>query len=217
VQHAGRAGTAGGQVHTSGTATPNTFLAGYYTHTSSGLASASATLRIPNISCASSGDNEDVGFGVFGVVSNSSLDSQADAQVGCANGGTFYFLAAYSSGNGNTIVANPGDLVVASLYENGSTTVATIHDVTSGKTVTHSGSAGFDTAVNTGAYNYYYPGNIPTFTSVAFSKCQVNGDYLVYGSPAQFNMHPTHEREQIAAGTIASSGDAFKLIFKNNR
>src|SRR5207248_5462615 len=169
-----------------------------------GLASASTTFRVPTGVCPTS-DTTDLGFGVYGAQSGATdfgSQSQADVQIDCESGSVFTYISAYTSGGGNDFVpANAGDLVVTSLYENGSTTVATVHDLTTHVTVTSSGASSFDVAQNTGSYNYFYPGSITAFGKVKFTKSQVNGDYLGYSNPLQLNMKAARP-VQISAGAL---------------
>lgn len=220
VRHSASPATAGGTSHRlvkPNAAGNDEFLAGWYTFTTGGLASASTTFRVPAISCPSS-DLQDLGFGVFGIQTGApdlSAQSQANAQVDCTSGSATYYISAFTFGGGNDFVAaSPGDLVVASLYENGTTTVATVHDLTSHVTVTSSGTSSFDSQVNTGAYNYFYPGTIPTFGKVKFTKSQVNGDYLKYSGPTQLNMKGASS-VQIGAGALVAAGDGFTASFRH--
>jgi hypothetical protein len=220
VQHATGAATAPGvPVHPHTTSPLNDeFLAGYYSYENAGLTSASATFKLPAITCSST-DTMDLGFGVFGIPTGAtdlSDSRQADGQVDCIGGSPYYYISAYTPvGGNNYVAANAGDKIIASLSENGSQVTATVHDVTTGVTVTSTGDDPFDTQVNTGAYNYYYPGRIPTFNRVTISKAQVNGDYLGYTASYQLAMKP-NRRIQIDAGALNRAGDGFALLFKNS-
>jgi len=195
------------------------FLAGWYAFTSGGLASASTTFRVPTATCPASGTT-DLGFGVFGIqagASDLSYSSQANVQLDCAGGVATYYISAFTTGDGNDYVpTNPGDLVVTSLYENGTNTTATVHDLTTHVTVTSTGASDLDDQVNTGSYNYFYsaPSTISGFGKVKFTEAQVNGDYLKYSNPQQLNMAGVHP-VQIATGALTAAGDGFTQTFRH--
>jgi hypothetical protein len=124
----------------------------------------------------------DVGYGVYAFtpsVGNFYDTTQADVQVVCNSGAIAYYISAFTEGGGNKFEqVSAGDLVTVSLIEDGTNTTATVHDITAGLTDTSTGASAFDTAENTGAYNYVAPGTIPTFGKVKFSQSQVNGTSL---------------------------------------
>ena len=86
----------------------------------------------------------------------------------------------------------PGDTVVASMFQSGTTTGANVHDVTSGAFWFENESANVgDTTIDIGSLNQFQLTNspVPTFTKVHFSNATVNGDYLGFSGvgATQFN------------------------------
>ena len=180
------------------------------------------TLHIPTITCSTS-NTQDIGWGAYsdpGSQTNLDHTAQADVQAVCVGGSPAYYVSAYTYGGGNNLgSASPGDLVIASVSENGTTTTSTVHDVTSGQTFTSAGSQGSDFFGWVAGYNYAnptdgYDGTIPAFSKVSMSKATINGDYLAYTSPSRYYMKDTTAIQEVA-GLITRTGDGFTLVFKH--
>ena len=86
--------------------------------------------------------------------------------------------------------AAAGDVVVASLFQSGTSTWAEIHDLTANafwfanNTVNQG-----DTVVDIGTYSEVSSSGrpVPTFTTANFTNATVNGDYLGFDSPTEVN------------------------------
>ncbi len=216
-------GAAVGGAHRALPATPVTdhsFLAGWYSPTPDGLASASAKFTVPTATCPST-NLMDFGWGVYAVPTAGDLNdtSQADVQVVCEGGPPLYYLSAFTPGYNDIEVAYPGDVVVTTLVEDGTTTTSTVHDLTTDVTATSSAPTPFDTAELTGSYNYSYVGSIygstgeiPAFGRVNLNKDSVNGSPLGDTATQRLRMFDgTHV--QATASNLNHAGDGFGVLF----
>jgi hypothetical protein len=147
------------------------------------------------------------------------IDWSGDAVVDVqCNGGTPSYSFDVSSGSNNFTEpgVSAGDVVVASMYQTSSVVSATVHDLTSHYTWVAQNSpftgSGVFWSVWTGAYYYGDSGSWAQFTTVPFSKCQINGDYLTYTSPTRYNYRPGGS-VLVKTGALNSAGDGFKLTW----
>ncbi len=164
-------------------------IAGYQTTPTGGLASASATFTVPKISCTTTDTNK--GAEEWNGVFTSSLSTYALVASQCRSSGPVYdWQFQTGAGNFNEPGAAPGDVVVASLFQSGSSTFAEIHDLTQNVTwVADNPVNQGDTIVNIGTYNEDQALSVPvpTFTKANFTNATVNGDYLGFESPTEIN------------------------------
>jgi hypothetical protein len=185
--------------------------AGYYATPSEGIASVSATFTIPSINCTDDNDFFDqfglnVDSNLYSVV-QVSCDGSGNASTGIGlevDGGTPFFPSSPGF--------NPGDTVFASVFQTTSREEAEIHDVTNG-------ANWYDYGANDGALSTAFIGvlngeSTPQFTTVAFTKCQINALYLVDESPTRYN-EKSGRTTLITASKLSKPGDNFKLAFKN--
>jgi len=194
--------------------------AGYFAYpVVNGFASASATFKVPSISCTSTQSSEAIGLQVqandTGTVA---IDWSGNAVVALqCNSGTASYMFDVDAGATHFVEpgVNPGDVVVASMYQTLSVASATVHDLTSGYTwIAHSSpftGSGVNWSVWTGAYSYANSNTWAQFTSVPFSKCQVNGDYLKYASPTQYKF--LGSGSVVKTSALSTAGDGFKLTW----
>jgi hypothetical protein len=185
------------------------YLAGYIATPGAGVASVSATFKVPTINCSDgNGYTQEWGIDV-------SSDTIFSAVAGICNGAGAATYAYIVLANDDEVIepgASPGDTVVTSGFETGTTTEADIHDLTNGTRYRENGSPVSALAsVDIGGFN---EGATPPFTTTAFSKCQVNGQYLADESPVQYNQKSGHVT-LVTSSRIARPGDGFKLTFKN--
>jgi hypothetical protein len=186
-------------------------VAGYIDTPSGGLASASVTFKIPAVNCTVTPDAT-VSEGVI----TTSLSTLALAQESCASGTPDYsFTVATPAGSAAGLAgASPGDTVVASMFQSGTSTYADIRDLTSN---THwqeidATNVG-DTGVGIGTY---LTGPVASFATTTMKNAQVNGQYLGFQSPVQFKSVSTHPLVTSSALTTNASGTKFTLTFKHS-
>jgi hypothetical protein len=185
------------------------FFAGYYAAPAEGIASVSATFNVPTINCAD--DNANTQY--LGI--NVDNEGLSDVQATCDGGGTASY-AFYLEWDGGTAYTGagvyPGDTVVVSIFQTTTRQEAELHNVTTG-------GYAFDYGPPTGALPWVYIGGIndeatPPFTTIAFTKCQINGLYLSEEGPTQYN-EKFGNVTLVTASKLAKPGDNFKLTFKN--
>ena len=214
------AGAAAAPAAVASTASDSSYLAGYQVAPTGGLASASVTFKVPAITCTSADDS--AGAEVFlGVsIDNGTSDPANGAFVlpYCSTTGPAYYYAVQTPAG---IIDAPGpaagDTVVTSLFESGSATYAEVHDLTSGA------SWHADDATNVGGTTIdegsliqspEYP--VPTFTEIDFKHATVNGDYLGFDSPTQYNLlFEGAVLIKSEALTTTGGGSKFALKFEN--
>ncbi len=108
-------------------------------------------------------------------------------------------------------------MVVASLFQSSSSTYAEIHDLTAN--VFWFANNNFnqgDTTVDFGTFNESPSRPVPTFSTVKFTNATVNGDYLGFESPTEFNALNGGDL-LIKTGHLATSGtgSTFSAAFKH--
>jgi hypothetical protein len=194
-------------------------VAGYYSGPTGGLASASVTFTVPKITCTTS-DNSKGAIQYDGVYTLA-LDVYALVGTSCGSGGPSYqYYFATKAGAFTESGAAPGDVVVTSLFQSGSATYAEIHDLTANvywfadNTVNQG-----DTNVAIGALNGTYTGvPVPTYTTVKLSNATVNGDYLGFDSPGEYNTVNPSDSVLIAKPSklkTTATGSSFSVAFKH--
>lgn len=189
----------------------------YYSAPSNGLASVSTTFKVPTINC-SQGLQQGQAFGVYTLVPGQAWTNVAVADTYCSGTTPTYKLVVVA-GNNQFVEPGvaPGDTVVASAYQTASGyDQATVHDLTSNYTWIADSSGPVATAAQIGSYNFddnFYL-DAP-FTTVTFTKTQVNGDYLGFESPVAVNWtYGQFNTVIVKTGALASNSDTFKLIWK---
>jgi hypothetical protein len=188
-----------------------TNFAGYLDTPSGGLASASVTFKIPVVNCTVT-PTATVSDGVI----TSTLGTWALAQASCSSGTPAYsFTVGTPAGSASGLAgASPGDTVVASMFQSGTSTSADIRDITSSSHwfQTDPTNVG-DTGVNIGAY---LTGPVASFAMTKMSNAQVNGQYLGFESPTQFKDVSTHTLVASSALKTTGGGTSFTLTFKHS-
>jgi hypothetical protein len=117
-----------------------------------------------------------------------------------------------------------GDTVVTSIFQTGSVEEGEIHDLTNGRYWYAGSSPVPDSIASVGTFRtaecirgQSCPN--PDFGTVTFSNVLVNGDYLSFEDPAQYDQEGTTSLHQTVyltkTSSIASPGDSFTLTFKN--
>ena len=198
-------------------ASASTYLAGYQVTPSGGLASASVTFTVPAISCTAK-DIADGAIEWTGVYTDT-LETQAFVDGYCSSGGPIYsYVFATLARSFVQSGAAPGDNVVVSLFQSDTSTWAEIHDLTNGEHWVASNDVNQgDTVVDIGTYSadVCCGSPVPTFSKVKFSSATVNGDYLGFDNPTQYNTLNGGDLV-IKSGALSTSatGSSFSDKFK---
>ena len=164
------------------------YLGGYQATPTGGLASASVTFTVPKISCTTTDKNKTAEE--WNGVYTDSLNTYALVVGGCLSSGPVYeWQFSTLAGTFDEPGAAAGDVVVASLFQSGSSTLAELHDLTERE-------LGFGQPRQPRRHRRRHrdiercssAGNpIPTFTTANFTNATVNGDYLGFDGPTEFN------------------------------
>ncbi len=188
-----------------------TNFAGYVDTPSGGLASASASFKIPRVNCTVTPDAT-VSEGVI----TSSLGTWALAQASCSSGTPDYtFTVGTPAGSASDLAgASPGDTVVTSMFQSGTSTSADIRDLTSSSHFfetdpTNVGDAGIGIGV-------YLTGPVASFATTTIRNAQVNGQYLGFQSPSREKDVSTDKLVTSSALTTTAGGTSFALTFKHS-
>ena len=188
-----------------------TNFAGYVDTPPGGLASANVTFKVPVVNCTVT-PNATVSEGVV----TSTLGTLALAQESCSSGIPDYsFTVATPAGSASNLAgASPGDTVVASMFQSGTSTDADIRDLTSNTHWFESDPTNVgDTGIGIGAF---LNGPVASFATTTMKNAQVNGQYLGFQSPSQFKDVSTHTLVASGALTTTSRGTSFALTFKHS-
>ncbi len=198
-------------------ASSSSYLAGYQATPTGGLASASVTFTVPAVSCtaADKADGAEEWNGVY----TDTLQSYALVAGYCQPSGPAYnWQFSTLAGAFNETGAAAGDVVVASLFQSATSTWAEIHDLTAGAYwfADNPVNQG-DTVVDVGTFNEVQGGlRIPTFTKAKFTNATVNGDYLGFDSPTQFNtLNGGDLLLKTGALVTSGNGSSFSETFKH--
>ena len=170
---------------------------------------------MPALSCTAKDDGANEWPGVY----TDSLQTWALVDDYCTANGPgdnyeFKTLAAAFNKPG----AAAGDVVVASLFQSATSTWAEIHDLTNGEYWVASNNVNQgDTAVDLGTFNEVQVGvAVPTFSKIKFTNATVNGDYLSFDGPTQFNaLNGGDLLMKAGALTTSATGPSFSDTFKH--
>jgi hypothetical protein len=189
-----------------------------YAVTPTNLISAEATIKIPSIKCAPSGDSG-IGPGVYLTGPNSGQDAAGGALY-CENGQVTYDAGIEINGHETTVfTVTPGNTLVVSVSETTNKTSATVHDVTTGLSKTLSGAGNNKTQALVGDGGVYFDGiegpvaSVPTFTSYPISSVSVGGQAL--GSVHPVSVERVNGTTVELVPTAITGGNAFKVLFKH--
>ncbi len=215
---AGAAGTTPSLVKPSGieAASSSVYLAGYQATPTGGLASASVTFTVPTVSCTPT-DIADGAFVQTGVYTDTSRTYALIEAVCTQSSPKYYYLLGTRSG-GVQQPAAAGDVVVASLFQSGTSTWAEIHDLTNGQYWLDDNSVNQgDTVVDIGTYSEdFVDFPVPTFSKIKFTNATVNGDYLAFDSPTEYNtLNGGDLLIKAGALTTSATGSSFSDTFKH--
>jgi hypothetical protein len=194
-------------------ASASTYLAGYQATPSYGLASASVTFTVPTITCTAtdSADSAILNNGVY----TDNLYTEAFVYDYCPPSGPPVYRVQVQTPSSSLIYIGPaaGDVVVASLFQSGTSTVAEIHDLTAHLNwISDSNENQGETVVDIGTYTGH---RVPTFTKVRFTNATVNGNYLGFDSPTRYNtLNGGDLLIKSSALTTSGTGSTFVDEFK---
>ncbi|HXW35915.1 MAG TPA: hypothetical protein VEJ87_15175 [Acidimicrobiales bacterium] len=169
------------------------FLAGYQIAPTGGLASASVTFTVPSFTCTTGEDNALAEQ--FDGVYTDQEPLYAFVTEQCYSSFGARYMYAFGAGTccyfSETGVA-AGDVVVTSIFQSGSSTYAEIHDLTNGAYwfADSAGNLGFTTA-DIGSQVASEQGGepAPNFKKIKFWNATVNGDYLGFDQPTQYDAY----------------------------
>ena len=199
-------------------ASSSSYFAGYQATPNGGLASASVTFTVPTISCTAT-DKSDGAAEWTGVYTDT-LETQAFVVGYCSSSGPIYsYVFATLARSFVQSGAAPGDVVVASLFQSDTSTWAEIHDLTNGEYWVASNDVNQgDSVVDIGTLTQdaCCGSPVPTFSKIKFTNATVNGDYLDFDGPTEFNTLIGGDL-LIKAGHLATSatGSSFSDTFKH--
>jgi hypothetical protein len=189
-----------------------------YAVTPSNVISAEATIKIPSIKCAPSGDSG-IGPGVYLTGPNSGQDA-AGGVLYCENGQVTYDAGIEINGTETTpFTVKPGNTLVVSVSETTNKTSATVHDVTTGMSKSLSGAGNNKTQALVGDAGVYFDGiegpvaGVPTFTSYPVSSVSVGGHAL--GSVHPVPVERVKGKTVQLVPTAITGGNAFMVVFKH--
>ena len=188
-----------------------TNFAGYVDSPAGGLASASVTFKIPLVNCTATPN----GAVSEGVITNT-LRTWALAQESCSSGTPAYsFTVGTPAGSASDLAgASPGDTIVASMFQSGTSTYADIRDLTSSSHWVQIDPTNVgDTGIGIGAS---LTQQVATFPMTTMSNAQVNGEYLSFESPTRYKDVSTHTLVKSSALTTTAAGTSFTLTFKHS-
>ena len=191
-------------------------LSGYQTFPTGGLASASVTFTIPTTTCNATDADSTQYLGV----ATDTLDTVAVILMECVSlEPIYYFDASTLSGATVEAGAHPGDVVVTSLFQTGTSTWAEVHDLTQNLYWYDNNSVNQgDTGIDLGSLSFSANGYlVPKFTTVTLANATVNGDYLGFESPTQYNALNGGD-VLIKSGKLQTSGTGsrFSLKFRHS-
>jgi hypothetical protein len=193
------------------TVVKSTEFAGYQAATPDGLASASATFTIPTLNCSS-----DIDDPLYLGVTTSTDSSAATIRLLCNGTTPTYTYWVYTPAGMIEEPATAGDVVVASLFQTASWTEAEIHDLTNGQYwVGNTGSGGTGTGAVIGVNEPYSTVPLPQITPTTFSSVQVNGDYLGFENPTQYNLERGSDK-LFTSSALSSNGTQFTVTWKSS-
>jgi hypothetical protein len=210
--------TAGGRLNA--VATTN-YGAGYFSYpgAANGVSTVSTSFKMPTFHCHSTTDNEWLLPGIWVYDSSSALTEQVDVNFNCNSGTLFQGAVICVTGascNVSLPVA-PRDTIRASLAYTSTATIGTIKDVTSGQSVQVVGSPvtnDYTVFIGDEGPSLFGVSKVPTFTTLKFSRNQVNSQDLSDWGPARYNLK-TGTVVQITTGAISST-QAFVTTWVHN-
>jgi hypothetical protein len=193
-------------------------LAGYAA-TPSKLISARATIKIPSITCASSGDSG-IAPGVY-LYGGYGAYSGAFASEFCQGGQVTYDADITINGAQTTVFAvKPGNTLVVSISQTVGQTSATIRDVTTGRHTSLSGATSDKTEVLVGDGGEFFGGlslsqlgGVPRFKGYPISSVSVGGQALGSVHPVRVERFKRSTLQLLP--TTITAGHSFTMEFKH--
>ena len=190
--------------------------AGYKSTPLGGVSSASARFKAPSVSCANDTDFEVLYLGVTGLSSINERNDYAVLYAACNHSLTLdYFGVAYTTDGGfQPLSVAIGDTIVTKLVETGTTTTATVVNVSDNTSVSSTTTGDKDASVLIGDFGDPV---IPTFDKVHFARPRVNGAQLDDpATPVSRERLKNGDNLQIATNALASGDIGFSIFFRSN-
>ena len=195
--------------------------AGYQaTVTAGSPTSSAAQYKVPALSCTSA---YRAITPVAGVPVNSfATYSSAFLFVGCHNGTATYFPALVVNGTETNYTTTPlsaGDLIKVTTKVTTTGTTVQVTDVTKGVTKKLTGAGASPSAAYIGDSDWVNNGTllgVPSFGTLTFTHCLIDGTALAAASPAQYQRVNSSSIVQIATGALSSTGTTFPTTYKHS-
>jgi hypothetical protein len=187
-----------------------------------GVASAGATFTMPKTwSCARATDEEWLLPGIWVLDESGVLSQQVDVNFNCHEGALFMGdeIEAGKAIDQGTVQVNNGDRIEASLTETASQTTGALRDLTTGTSVQVIGKPAkhdFTVFVGDAGPTLFSISKVPTFTSIAFTNVQINGQYIGDETPTRYELESDGVTVQIKTSALTGDGDTFRTSFAHH-
>lgn len=184
------------------------------------LSSVTATYTMPSITCANPNDIESLLPGLWLFTAGGDFSGEVNARFEC--------IAGSQSRNGYVCLTGaacdveidvaPGDKIVASLEFTATATIGTLRDLTartSAQKTAPASPAGQTVFIGDIGPSLFGGHIVPAFSSILFSRVQVNGADLVNEPSAMRYNLKTRKVLQIITTGIHANGSAFRTTFRH--
>ena len=200
----------------------STGFAGYQATVAAGSATSSAAqYKLPALSCTSATRGITPVAGVEVNAGGTATYSAAFAFALCQNGKAVYYPALVISGNETNYTAtafHAGNVIKVTTKVTAAGTGVSVRDVTTSVTKKLTGPGASPAAAYIGDSDVFISGalvGVPSFGTLAFSSCSVDGKALAASHPAQYQ-RVNSSTVQITTGALSSAGTAFATHFKHS-
>jgi hypothetical protein len=133
-----------------------------------------------------------------------------------------YFPALVVNGNEtnyNTTPFHPGNVIKLSANVTTAGTTVQVTDATTGITKKLTGPGASSSAAYVGDSDWVSNGTllgVPSFGTITFTKCSVDGSALAGSSPANYQRVNSSNVVQIVTGALSSTGTTFSTHYKHS-
>jgi hypothetical protein len=195
--------------------------AGYQATVTAGSATSSAAqFKVPKLSCTTAYRAITPVAGV--EVNNFASYSSAFLFVGCHGGKARYFPSLVINGTETdytTTALAAGDTIKVSTKVTTAATTVQVMDVTKAVTKKLTGPGASSSAAYTGDSSWFNNGTllgVPTFATLTFTNCLIDGTALASTHPGQYQRVNSHSVVQIATGALSKTGTKFSTHYKHS-
>jgi len=204
------------QGHLATTVVKNSTTAGYLS-TISGQTSVFGTVVVPTFTCT--GDELfDISVQLEAFANSTNIPVVGFVLINCTSAGaapTLDTAACAGSDCVQTVPVAAGDKVSMSDAFSATSSTATLSDDTTKMSETETGP-GATSATNSNFVVQRGSATIPTFTSIGFSGCTVDGTTLASTNPLKTNMTAANGATQVSTKAINGKGAGFQARFKQS-